>query len=67
MIYLYESAHLIQRGDILPDVSRSPVARVIVHPASHVRVIFEGTTFTRDYPHGGPDFGFAAARITRPI
>ena len=59
----YDNADTIRRGDILPDVSQFPVARVIVHPASHVRVTFEGTTFTRDFVHGGPGFGFACTRI----
>lgn len=59
----YDFADTITPGDILPDVSKFPVARVIVHPASHVRVTFEGTTFTRDFVHGGLDFGFACTRI----
>lgn len=62
----YDYADTIKPGDILPDVSRYPVARVIVHPNSHVRVTFKGTTFTRDFPHGGPGFGFGCARIETP-
>jgi hypothetical protein len=53
-------------GDILPDASRAPVAGVVVHPGSHVRVTFAGTTFTRDYPYGGPGIGFANVRVNRP-
>lgn len=65
MQYLYESANLIKTGDILPEASVFPVAQVLVFPFSHVRVTFKGTTFTRDYPHGGPDFGFPSVRIER--
>lgn len=62
---LYLSADEIQPGDILPDASRFPVSRVIVHPGSHVRVTFCDTTFTRDYPYGGPSYGFVAVRVGR--
>lgn len=63
--HLYDPADMIRPGDILPKVSRFPVARVIVHPHSHVRATFAGTTFTRDFPHGGPDFGFECVLIER--
>lgn len=64
--YRYDYADTIKPGDTLPDVSRSPVARVFVFPGSHVRVTFRGTSFTRDFPYGGPEFGFACTRIFSP-
>lgn len=62
----YEPADTITRGDILPDVSRYPVARVITIPHEGVRVTFAGTSFTRYFSYGGPDFGYPAVRIERP-
>ena len=63
--YLFEPADTIKTGDIVPECSVFPVARVIVFPFSHVRVTFKGTTFTKDFPHGGPDFGFPTVRLER--
>lgn len=62
----YMPADSIRPGDVLPDASRAPVAAVIVHPGSHVRVTFAGTTFTRDYRDGGPGWGFENVRVIRP-
>lgn len=61
----YEPADTIKPGDILPDVSRQPVATVVMFPHEGVRVTFSGTSFIRHFPYGGPNFGFPAVRIER--
>lgn len=63
---LYLRADEIKPGDILPDVSRSTVTRVIVDPRSHVTLRFDGTEFTRTARYGGPDYGYECFRVERP-
>lgn len=63
---LYLLAPDVLAGDILPDASRFAVATVTTIPYEGTRVTFAGTSFTRYYPHGGPDYGFPAVRIERP-
>ena len=46
MRYLYLTVDNILPGDTLPDVSQFPVATV-----TGTHVTFNGTRFTRDYPH----------------
>lgn len=64
---LYLRADEIKLGDILPDVSRSTVARVIVDPHSHVTIRFSGTEFTRTARYGGPDYGYECFRVERAV
>ncbi|WNO25900.1 hypothetical protein SEA_ASEGATO_118 [Microbacterium phage ASegato] len=62
---LYLRADEIKPGDILPDVSRSPVARVITVPYSHVTFRFNGTEFTRTARYGGNAYGYECFRVER--
>ena len=61
----YLPAPEILAGDILPDISRFPVATITVFPHESTRVTFSGTTFTRWFSYGGPDFGWETVRIER--
>lgn len=65
MTYHYETVDNIRPGDILPDVSRFPVSKVITHPFSHIRIMFKDTTFIKDYPYGDANFGWPSARFER--
>lgn len=62
---LYLRADEIKKGDILPDVSRFPVTRVVVDPRSHVTFRFEGTEFTRTARYGGEGYGYECFRVLR--
>ncbi|AXH50164.1 hypothetical protein SEA_MUSETTA_4 [Microbacterium phage Musetta] len=62
---LYLRADEIKPGDILPDVSRSTVTRVIVDPRSHVTFRFNGTEFTRTARYGGSEYGYECFRVER--
>lgn len=63
--YHYLRADEIEIGDTLPDVSRSPVSRVIVDPRSHVTLRFSGTEFTRTARYGGEGYGYECFRVER--
>ncbi|UVK62422.1 hypothetical protein SEA_YUMA_117 [Microbacterium phage Yuma] len=62
---LYLRADEIKPGDILPDVSRSPVARVIVFPHEGVRFTFTGTGYMRYASYGGAEYGYECFRVER--
>ena len=62
---LYLRADEVKPGDILPDVSRFAVSRVIVDPRSHVTFRFTGTEFTRTARYGGPEYGYECFRVLR--
>ena len=64
---LYLSADEIKQGDILPGVSRFPVARVIIDPRSHVTFRFERTEFTRTARYGGEGYGFECFFVLRSV
>ena len=64
---LYLSADEIKQGDILPDVSRFPVARVIIDPRSHVTFRFERTEFTQTARYGGEGYGFECFYVLRVV
>lgn len=66
MKHLYLRADEIKPGDLLTDVSRFPVTRVIVHPNSHVMFRFQGTEFTRTARFGGPEYGYECFQVFRP-
>lgn len=61
----YLPADKVQRGDILPDVSRHAVTGVTIFPNESVRVAFGHGAFIRHFPHGGPGFDYPAVRIER--
>jgi hypothetical protein len=61
----YLQADEIKPGDVLPTISRQVVSQVTVFPNESVRVVFEDGQYIRHFPHGGPDFGFPAVRISR--
>lgn len=63
--YLYLRADEIKPGDILPDVSRSAVTRVLTVPYSHVTFRFDGTEFTRTARYGGNAYGYECFRVER--
>ena len=62
---LYLRADEIKPGDILTDVSRFPVTRVIVDPRSHVTFRFSGTEFTRTARYGGDEYGYECFQVLR--
>lgn len=64
---LYLRADEIKAGDILPDVSRFPVTRVIIDPRSHVTFRFAGTEFTRTARYGGEGYGYESFRVLRAV
>ena len=64
---LYLRADEVKPGDILPDVSRFAVSRVIVDPRSHVTFRFAGTEFTRTARCGGPEYGYECFLVLRAV
>ena len=64
---LYLRADEVKPGDILPDVSRSPVSHVIVDPRSHVTFRFTGTELTRTARYGGPEYGYECFYVLRAV
>ena len=64
---LYLSADEIKQGDILPGVSRFPVARVIIAPRSQVTLRFKRTEFTRIARYGGEGYGFECFFVLRAV
>ena len=65
--YLYIQVDSVRIGDILPEVSRHRVTGVVTFPNESVRLVFGGGAYVRHFPHGGPDFGFPAARVERSL
>lgn len=64
--YIYLRADEIKPGDVLPDVSRQPVSRVIVDTENGSALIrFEGTEFSHTARHGGPGYGFECFSVKR--
>lgn len=65
MSYHYLPANQVERGDILPDVSRHAVTGVAVFPGESARVTFGNGAYIRHFPYGGHEHGYAAVRIER--
>ena len=63
--FMYRPANEIKPGDILPEISREPVARVIILPNESILITFRGTSFTKRFYHGGPDYGWPGVSIER--
>ena len=66
--YHYLRADEIKIGDILPDVSRTPIvecSRDLDVPDAPVRLTF--ARFTRTARHGGPGHGYECFRVERPV
>ena len=68
---LYLRADEIRPGDILPDVSRFPVATVKRCPMltgpDFIHLSFQGAHFTRRAFDGGPGYGFECFRVERAV
>lgn len=62
---LYLPVDQVRPGDVLPEISRTPVAAVTVFPHESVRLVFEGGYITHR-PYGGVDYGYPAVRVERP-
>jgi len=65
--YMHRPANEIKPGDILPEISRSTVSRVIIFPNENVRGQFADTDRPRFFPYGGPDYGWPTVSIERGI
>lgn len=64
---LYLRADELLAGDILPDISRQPIDRIIITPRSHALITFKGTEFKRHTRYGGDGYGFECFRVERPV
>ena len=67
--YHYLRADEIKIGDILPDVSRTPIveySRDLDVPNAPVQFTF-ANMFTRTARHGGPGYGYESFRVERPV
>lgn len=63
--FMYRPANEIKPGDILPDASTAPVLRVVEFPNESILITFRGTSFTKRFYHGGPDYGWSGVSIER--
>ena len=67
--YHYLRADEIKIGDILPDVSRTPIVAIGRTPddAGHPVTFTFANMFTRTARHGGPGYGYESFRVERPV
>lgn len=64
---LYLRADEIKPGDILPDVSRTPVVAIgrTLDDGGHPIVLTFATMFTRTARFGGAEYGYECFRVER--
>lgn len=63
--FMYRPANEIKPGDILPDASTAPVLRVVELPNESILITFQGTSFTKRFYRGGPDYRWSGVSIER--